>query len=127
MRSALVVIMLMATACAADEVDLSSADLVVDAHDHHFGTDRLDVDYDAGGVTIGYRQLGRAHHTLRVERDSRDLGVRLSVGAGTGDSDLATIDLSPGSYVVYCDVPGHRAAGMQADLVVHADNEGGSS
>jgi uncharacterized cupredoxin-like copper-binding protein len=46
------------------------------------------------------------------------------VGKGTADQrpgTSATLDLrslEPGTYVVVCDLPGHRAAGMETTLVI---------
>ena len=34
------------------------------------------------------------------------------------DDDSGDIDLAAGEYVFYCDVPGHRAAGMEGTLTV---------
>lgn len=54
-------------------------------------------------------------HTLVFE-DSAFQGFKLAV-SGTGD-DKGKVELEPGNYVVYCDVPGHRAAGMEGTIVV---------
>jgi plastocyanin len=36
----------------------------------------------------------------------------------TTGSDSTTINFKPGTYVYYCDVPGHRQAGMVGTLTV---------
>lgn len=43
-----------------------------------------------------------------------------SLASFTGDRALGEgrIRLRRGEYVLYCAIPGHRAAGMEADLVV---------
>ena len=37
---------------------------------------------------------------------------------GGGDAQSKKIDLKPGKYTFYCDIPGHRAAGMEGTLTV---------
>lgn len=61
----------------------------------------------AGEITIEH-SAGAVAHTLVIE----EAGVRL-VG-----NDDATFELEPGEYVYYCDVPGHREAGMEGILTV---------
>jgi uncharacterized cupredoxin-like copper-binding protein len=38
--------------------------------------------------------------------------------ADPGQTPTETFDAKPGEYVLYCDVPGHRAAGMESKLKV---------
>jgi uncharacterized cupredoxin-like copper-binding protein len=54
---------------------------------------------------------GSVAHTLLVRGKS---GFKLSVGK----TDTGTVDLPAGSYELFCDVAGHEAAGMKADLEV---------
>ena len=68
----------------------------------------------AGAVDITYRNEGNIEHTLVI--DGVD-GFKLDVPAN-GDVDEATVDLQAGQYTLYCDIPGHRAAGMEATLEV---------
>lgn len=68
----------------------------------------------AGEVAISYRNEGAIGHTLVI--DGAD-GFKLDVPAH-GDVDKATVELQPGEYTLYCDVPGHRQAGMEATLEV---------
>lgn len=74
----------------------------------------------AGEVTVGYVNEGDILHTLALETaGGDDVGgwERLEVGEN-GDVHVGMITLSPGGYVLYCDVPGHRQSGMEATLTV---------
>lgn len=66
---------------------------------------------DASCIEITYRNEGSLAHTLLVKEHA---GFKLSVG----DEDTGTITLEPGTYRLYCDVPGHESAGMHAELTV---------
>ncbi|MDQ3897265.1 MAG: plastocyanin/azurin family copper-binding protein [Actinomycetota bacterium] len=68
----------------------------------------------AGPVHITYRNEGAIEHTLVIEGVD---GFKLDVVA-KGAVDDGSLDLAPGTYTMYCDMPGHRQAGMQATLTV---------
>jgi uncharacterized cupredoxin-like copper-binding protein len=68
----------------------------------------------AGVITITYENEGQIEHTLLIDGVS---GFELDVKAH-GDTDTGTVTLKPGSYTLYCGMPGHRAAGMHATLTV---------
>ena len=68
----------------------------------------------AGDVHITYRNEGSIVHTLVIEGVD---GFKLDV-AGRGDVDEGSVRLSPGTYTMYCDVAGHRQAGMHGTLEV---------
>lgn len=67
----------------------------------------------AGKVQVNYADEG-ARHTLVIDNVP---GIRLEVGK-PGDKASGVVDLKPGAYTFYCDVPGHRAAGMEGTLTV---------
>ena len=66
---------------------------------------------EAGCVELNYTNEGSIAHTLLIKGKS---GFKLSIG----DTDTGTIELEPGTYTLFCDVAGHEAAGMKADLTV---------
>ena len=68
----------------------------------------------AGPVAITYRNDGSIEHTLVIEGVD---GFRLDVPKH-GDTEQATTNLQSGEYTIYCDIPGHREAGMHATLTV---------
>ncbi len=81
--------------------------------------DRQDYNADIfevvpGMVTFELSQVGVQEHTLVVE--DREDEMRLVVVDGGTDS--GSIDLEPGRYLLYCDIAGHRASGMEARLMV---------
>lgn len=68
----------------------------------------------SGSIDITYDNAGSIKHTLVVEGvDDLKLTVR-----ARGDQDRGTVDLDAGEYTIFCDVPGHRQAGMEATLTV---------
>lgn len=82
------------------------------ARDIEFSKDAYEA--AAGTVDVRYRNEGNTIHTLVIEGVD---GFKLEV-ATNGDEDEGAVNLEAGSYVVYCDVPGHRDAGMEATLEV---------
>lgn len=86
--------------------------LEVIARDIEF--DRDDYAAQAGTIDVVYRNEGVLVHSLMIEDVE---GFRLEVES-TGDEDTGTVELDPGSYTLFCDIPGHRAAGMEATLEV---------
>jgi uncharacterized cupredoxin-like copper-binding protein len=62
----------------------------------------------AGVIRIVQDNTGSTTHTFVI--DGQDFKLT--------DDDSGDIDLAAGDYVFYCDVPGHRAAGMEGTLTV---------
>jgi uncharacterized cupredoxin-like copper-binding protein len=54
-------------------------------------------------------------HTFVIENVNGDEVV---ASARAGETDRGGVELEPGDYTFYCDVPGHRAAGMEGTLTV---------
>jgi plastocyanin len=66
---------------------------------------------------IEYVDFGGSHTLVFADRSPDDF--RLSVPVGTS---VGTIDLEAGrDYTIYCTIPGHRAAGMEA--VIHVTDD----
>lgn len=101
------------TASAATSASAPAADTVaVVAKD--IKLDKSSYEATAGDVTITYENEGAIEHTLLIDGVS---GFELDVKAH-GDTDKGTVTLKPGTYTLYCGMPGHRAAGMHATLTV---------
>lgn len=82
------------------------------AHDISFDEDAYEA--TAGTVEVSYLNEGNIPHTLVIEGID---GFKLEV-TGNGDEDQGTVELDAGTYTLFCDVAGHRAAGMEATLEV---------
>jgi plastocyanin len=86
------------------------------AADNSFSFDQKDVTSPAGTVTVDFNNPASLSH---------DVVVADSSGTVLGKTDLVsqgqastTVDLQPGTYTFYCDVPGHRQGGMEGTLTV---------
>ena len=112
---AVIALGLSVAACGGDD-DAASGCTPVDAKLEVGAKDSLKFDKDsyetdAGCVEVTYTNDGAQAHDLLIE------GVpdfKLTIG----DSDTGTIELAPGNYTLYCDLTGHRAAGMEAKVTV---------
>jgi plastocyanin len=96
----------------ADPAAAAAPTLAIEAHE--FGLAPADPHAAPGDVAIRYKNTGAIEHTLLIDGVA---GFKLDVVHG-GDVDSATVKLAPGTYTLYCDIPGHRAAGMEAHLTV---------
>ena len=67
----------------------------------------------SGDVVIAYDNKGATGHNLRIEGVT---GFKLD--AAPGEISVGTAKLIKGTYVMYCNLPGHRDSGMQATLIV---------
>ncbi|MBG7605715.1 MAG: multicopper oxidase domain-containing protein [Actinobacteria bacterium] len=75
----------------------------------------------AGDVSLDVVNDGSIEHNL-VARESGDKTPLLAAGES---ATLVLGSLAPGSYELFCDVPGHAESGMLTDLVVVGSGEGG--
>jgi plastocyanin len=80
------------------------------------GKDTLKWDKDAytakaGTIDVRLVNDGSVNHTLLI-KDVDDFELKVP---GT---DEGTVELEAGTYTLYCDVAGHEAAGMTAELTV---------
>lgn len=89
------------------------ADVTVTAVDIDFPTTEFTA--SAGEITIEYVNEGEIRHTLVIE--GVDAWDTLTVNSN-GDTATGTVELEAGEYTLFCDVPGHRGAGMEGTLTV---------
>jgi plastocyanin len=87
----------------------------IDAHNFGFNPDKLQA--QPGVTSITLTDSG-GQHTLKF--DGAFSGFLLEVN-GSGDKQNGKVDLKAGkTYTFYCDLPGHRAQGMQGTITVSA-------
>ena len=67
----------------------------------------------AGKITFDVRNVGKIPHDLAVKGTSFKSSL-----IQPGGSTKLTATLKPGSYELYCTVPGHEAAGMKVNVTV---------
>jgi uncharacterized cupredoxin-like copper-binding protein len=67
----------------------------------------------AGTVTFDVKNVGKLSHDLAI------VGMKEKTKLiSPGSSSKLTVTLKPGTYELYCSVPGHKAAGMDAKITV---------
>jgi plastocyanin len=71
----------------------------------------------AGAVTITMSNMSGVTHNLAIQSGTSGPVLGHSAFQSHGSSSF-TVDLKPGTYTFFCQVPGHRAAGMEGTLTV---------
>lgn len=117
------VAVLVMTACGADDSPVASPTSGDSSEEAEAGVTVIAKDISlapatvratAGDVHITYRNEGSIVHTLLIEGVD---GFKLDV-ASRGDVEEGSVRLAPGTYTMYCDVAGHRQAGMHGTIEV---------
>lgn len=79
----------------------------------------VDIDYEdvpdsvsAGTVEFVLNNTGGIEHDLNIE----ELDQQVVSLVPAGETDSGTAELDPGSYTIFCSVPGHRDSGMEATI-----------
>jgi nitrite reductase (NO-forming) len=75
-----------------------------------FSPDTIKV--NEGPVQINLTNTEAMGHDLTID----ELGVKITVGPNA--TATATFDATPGTYEIYCSIPGHKEAGMVGKLIV---------
>jgi len=83
-----------------------------------FKFDPGDINVPSGKVVFFLVNAGNAAHNLII-RDSTGKRIAGSTLVSAGDSTVFTVDnIGAGSYVIFCDQPGHEGSGMKGTLTV---------
>ena len=122
MRRSLLLLALLASvlaACGGGGGDLEGfepgADLTtVDYLGTEFAFDPEDVTVNSGVISVTLGNDGSTRHTLLIEGHEDEM----KLDAKPGQIVDGEIGLESGTYTVYCDIAGHREAGMHTTLTV---------
>jgi uncharacterized cupredoxin-like copper-binding protein/mono/diheme cytochrome c family protein len=88
----------------------AAASFTVTSHDIFFDPTELTIPADTE-VTVSLPNVGAAPHNFAID----ELGISVDQAAG-GMDYTASINAPAGTYEYYCNVPGHREAGMVGTL-----------
>lgn len=90
---------------ASEPVPVTLGDLFIEPEE---------LEVPEGDVTFAVSNEGSSPHDLTIE----EIGVKTPEIAGGASATLQAGRLEAGEYTIYCSIPGHRPAGMEAKLTV---------
>lgn len=98
-------------AAPAAEADAEGAGVEVLSLDIYFEPDEFSIPADTD-VVISLPNEGAALHNFAID----ELGIDVDIAAGA--TEEVTINAPAGDYEYYCNVPGHKQAGMAGEMEV---------
>jgi len=93
----------------------ANPNLTVIAEEIHY--DQKEYSVPAGEVRVALKNEGAQTHNLIVQ-DPAGNRIDPKLQDGPGKDTGGVYQLTPGKYTLYCDITGHREAGMVASLTV---------
>lgn len=87
--------------------------VTVEASEFEFDPDRIVT--ASGSLEVTLVEIGTVNHTFVIEGIDEET-FKLEVNGD--ERDTGSVELEPGEYEFFCDVPGHRSLGMEGTLVV---------
>jgi plastocyanin len=88
-----------------------------DTNGYHFILSRTSV--PAGQVVIEFVNHGQDEHNLHAIEPTEGSEAGSIPNTAANAHTSLTLDLRPGSYTLFCSLPGHEAKGMKATLIVN--------
>jgi plastocyanin len=70
----------------------------------------------AAGTPLPVRNAGSVGHDLKLRQDGKEVGGTQILNPG--ETQTLEVRFPPGSYEMYCSVPGHEDAGMKGTFTV---------
>ena len=100
-----------ATAEAAGEAPAAASAVTVTSFDIYYEPKEITIPANTD-VTITLPNDGVSSHDFSID------ALNVSVALPPGETQTVVINAAPGSYEYYCNVPGHKEAGMVGTLIV---------
>jgi plastocyanin len=99
------------------ETPAAPARVQVIAKEYSFTLSRAEV--PAGKVIVEFVNGGEDPHNLHLEEPTESVEAGAFPTSSPGFHGDLTLNLRPGTYTLFCSLPGHEAKGMKATLTVH--------
>lgn len=102
-----------AAAGGGGDVPPPAADNAINAIEKDFAIALDKTTIKAGSITISAKNNGPSPHNIAIKELNK-----VSENIDAGKTGTLTVDLTPGTYTVICEIPGHEQLGMKITLTV---------
>ncbi len=82
-----------------------------------FALEPKDVTVATTTVTLAVTNEGPTLHNIAI-RDESGKELSTTRNLDEGESETITSDIAPGSYILFCSLPGHESLGIKGTLTV---------